>query len=342
MPVRGALGALILILSMPLAACGGATSSPEAMPAEKPLVIYSGRNEEFVGPILADLEGAAGTKVEVRYGNTAELAAQLLEEGDRTDADLFFGQDAGALGALAKAGLLSPLEEAVTSKVLPQYADAANLWVATSARARVIAYNPERAPEVVDITTLDQVLDTRYRGQVGIAPTNASFQAYVTALRVDRGESAAREFLIRLKAVAKTYEGNSQVLAAVNSGEISLGLVNHYYLHQLVEEEGAAKVKAKNHYLNNPEDPGSLVNVAGVGVVKRQTPNDAAAKAVAFMLEPSSQEYIVGANAEYPVVDGVRGPADAPAISDIKGYQVDLNQIDDLDGTLKLIQEVFS
>lgn len=341
MPVRGALVALTLLLSAPLAACGGGPSST-ASSVDEPLVIYSGRNEEFVGPILADLEEAVGTKVEIRYGNTAELAAQLLEEGERTDADLFFGQDAGALGALAKAGLLSPLDEDLTGKVLPQYADADNRWVATSARARVIAYHPERAPEAPDITTLDQVVAERYRGRVGIAPTNASFQAYVTALRVERGDAGAKEFLTRLKGVAKTYEGNSQVLAAVNSGEISLGLINHYYLHQLIEEEGAAKVKAKNHYLNNPDDPGSLVNVAGVGVVKNQTPSDAATKAVAFLLEPSSQEYMVGNNAEYPVIDGVDGPAGAPAITGIKGYQVDLNQIDDLEGTLTLIQEVFS
>lgn len=338
MPARRALLALTLLLIAPIAACSGSGGGSST---EDTLVVYSGRNEEFVGPILTDLEKAVDTKVEVRYGNTAELAAQLLEEGDRTEADLFFGQDAGALGALAKAGLLAELPEATTDRVLPAYADAERRWVATSARARVLAYNLDRAPEVARFTAMEQILDPRYQGKIGVAPTNASFQAYVTALRVGEGEAAARDFLTRLKASAKTYEGNSQVLAAVNAGEVSIGLVNHYYLYQLIKEEGADRVRASNRYLNNPDDPGSLVNVAGVGVLEGTDNREAAVRAVDFLLSTQAQEYMVGHNAEYPVVDGVDGPPDAPEIGQIRGYRVDLNAIDDLEGTLTLISQVF-
>ena len=342
MRIPRALAALTLLFSVTLAGCGSTPVTTSERDTSEALVVYSGRNEQFVGPILADLEKAVGTKVEVRYGNTAELAAQLLEEGDRTEADLFFGQDAGALGALAKADRLTPLGADITSQVLPQYADADGRWVATSARARVIAYNAELAPEATRITSVVQVLDPRYRGKVGVAPTNASFQSFVTAMRVDRGDAATKDFLTRLQANAKVYEGNSQILAAVDAGEISLGLINHYYLHQLIKEEGADRVKAKNHFLNNPDDPGSLINVAGVGVIQGEDTNPTATKAVAFLLQRSAQEYMVGNNAEYPVVGGVAGPPDAPAIGDLKGFAVDLNSIDDLDGTLRLIQEVFS
>jgi iron(III) transport system substrate-binding protein len=342
MRIPGALAALTLLSSVVLAGCGSTPITTSDRDTSDALVVYSGRNEQFVGPILGDLEKAVGTKVEVRYGNTAELAAQLLEEGDRTEADLFFGQDAGALGALAKADRLSPLGADITSQVLPQYADADGRWVATSARARVIAYNTELAPEATRITSVDQVLDPRYRGKVGVAPTNASFQSFVTAMRVDRGDAATKDFLARLQANAKIYEGNSQILDAVDAGEISLGLINHYYLHQLVKEEGTDRVKAKNHFLNNPDDPGSLINVAGVGIIQGEDTNPAAEKAVAFLLQKSAQEYVVRNNAEYPVVKGVAGPPDAPAIGDLKGFAVDLNSIDDLDGSLRLIQEVFS
>lgn len=342
MRIPRALVALTLLFSVTLAACGSTPGTTSERDTSEALVVYSGRNEQFVGPILADLEKAVGTKVEVRYGNTAELTAQLLEEGDRTEADLFFGQDAGALGALAKANRLTPLGADITSQVLPQYADAGGRWVATSARARVIAYHPELAPEATRITSVDQVLAPRYRGKVGVAPTNASFQSFVTAMRVDRGDAATKDFLARLQTNAKVYEGNSQILAAVDAGEISLGLVNHYYLRQLIKEEGAERVKARNHFLNNPDDPGSLVNVAGVGVIRGEDANPAATKAVAFLLQRSSQEYMVGNNAEYPVVEGVAGPPGAPALGDLKGFAVDLNSIDDLDGTLRLIQGVFS
>ncbi|MBA3528155.1 MAG: extracellular solute-binding protein [Propionibacteriaceae bacterium] len=334
--------AMVFVLS----ACGSqesptAEASTPAGSAD-PLVIYSGRNENLVAGILGELEKAVGTKVEVRYGNTAELAAQLLEEGPRTEADLFFSQDAGALGALGKADLLSPIDSSITDQVLPEYVDKNGLWAATTARARVIVYNPEVAPEVEKFTSTDQILDPKYKGKVGVAPSNASFQAFVTALRLQRGEEAAKDFLVKLKAHAKVYDGNAEILAATNAGEVSMGLVNHYYLHQLIKEQGAAKVKAKNKFLANPQDAGSLVNIAGVGVIKNSPQADAANRAVTFLLQPSSQEYMVKETSEYPVVADVAGPAGATPVSAFQGAAVDLNQLEDLEPTLALIDEVFN
>ena len=239
----------------------------EAAPAGETVTIYSGRNENLVGPLLDRIEEATGTTVEVRYGDSAELAAQLLEEGERTSADLFFSQDAGALGALANADLLAPLGDDITGSVLDGYADANGFWVATSARARVIAYNTELAPEAEQMTSIDDVLDPAYRGQVGIAPTNASFQSFVTALRIDRGEDAARDWLTRLQDNdVQIYERNGAILDAVDSGEISLGLINHYYWYEKADEVGAANLTAKVHFLGT-DDPGALINVAGVGIL---------------------------------------------------------------------------
>ena len=337
----------VLTLTCLLAACGSqagqsSNGSGSSTNGSEPLVIYSGRNETLVGGILAELETAVGSKVEVRYGSTAELAAQLLEEGPKTEADLYFSQDAGALGAVAKAGLLQPLDAAVTDQVLAEYVDDGGLWVATTARARVIVYHPESAPAVADFTSIDQVLDPKYKGKVGVAPTNASFQAFVTALRLQRGEEAARQFLVKLKANAKVYEGNGAIVEATNAGELSMGLVNHYYLHQLIAEQGPNAVKAKNKFLENPADPGALINVAGVGVIKDSPQADAAAKAVAFLLQPSSQEYMVKATSEYPVVTGVAGPTGATPVTQLEGAAVDLNQLEDLKPTLELIDEVFN
>ena len=344
---RTATAMSIAALTLLVSACGlrGSTSTVEGQASAasaEPLVIYSGRNESLVSGVLGELEKAVGSKVEVRYGNTAELAAQLLEEGAGTEADLFFSQDAGALGALGQAGLLARLDPALTNRVLRQYVDTNGLWAATTARARVIIYHPEAAPEVQDFSSVDQVLHPRYRGKVGVAPSNASFQAFVTALRLQRGEEAAREFLVKLKANAKVYDGNADIVAATDAGEISMGLVNHYYLHQLITEQGAETVKAKNRFLENPQDPGSLINIAGIGMMRDSPQANAAAKAVAFLLRPSSQAYMVKATSEYPVIAEVPGPAGAPSVTHLEGAAVDLNQLDDLEPTLALIDGVFN
>ena len=131
---------LLALVAAPLLATGLVACSDDS----DKLIIYSGRSEELVGPILEQLEEQVDVDVEVRYADSAELAAQLLEEGDSTEADVFFSQDAGALGALANEGRLATLDEALTGSVIDGYADEEGRWVATSARARVIAYNPDQ------------------------------------------------------------------------------------------------------------------------------------------------------------------------------------------------------
>lgn len=337
----GAVLSLVTLAS--LAACGSEEPADNAteQASDQPLVIYSGRNEELVGGILDQLEKAVGVPVEVRYASSSELAAQLLEEGEQTDADLFFSQDAGALGAVGGAGLLAPIDGGVTDAVDAKYKDAAGLWVATSARARVIAYSPELAPDIVSATGVDAILQPAYKGKIGYAPTNASFHAFVTALRVDRGEDGARQWLTDFKAQEpEAFEGNDQVLAAVDSGQVALGLINHYYWYQLVAENGAENVTAKIHFLDS-DDPGALINVAGVGVIAGSDQADAAGKAVEFLLSDTAQQYFADETAEYPVVAGITsGLHELPALDELSGQSLDLNDLDSLETTLTLLDEV--
>lgn len=324
--------ALTVVLAGGLSGCG-------AFGGEDVLTVYSGRNENLVGPILEQLEDAVGTEVEVRYAGSSDLAAQLLEEGESTDADLFFSQDAGALGALAKAGRLAELPQDVLSLVPEQYADDEGRWVATSARARVVAYDPRQAPEAAEMTSVDEVLDERYRGLIGVAPTNASFQSFVTALRLDRGEDGAREWLERLVDLdVQKYDNNIAVLDAVDSGEVALGLINHYYWYERVAEQGEDNVNAEIRFLDS-DDPGALINVAGVGVIAGSEQEEAAQRAVEFLLSEEAQQYFADSTAEYPVVEGITSTEhDLEPLG--QGSSVDLNDLDSLEETLDLLDEV--
>lgn len=317
---------------------GGASTAAAETGA---LVIYSGRNEELVDPLLDRLEEEVGVPVEVRYAGTAELAAQLLEEGEATDADLFFSQDAGALGALKGADRLAELPDAVLDRVPEHYRDADGRWVATSARARVLAYDPASAPEVADLTGIDQILDERYRGRIGFAPTNASFQSFVTALRIDRGEDGARQWLQDFAALEpQAYDNNNAVLDAVDAGQVGIGLINHYYWFERVAEQGAGSVNARIRFLAS-DDPGALVNVAGVGILEGTDMPDAATAAAAFLLSDEAQQYFADETAEYPVVEGVTSTVhDLAPLSALTGFVVDLNALESLEETLALLGEV--
>ena len=333
-----AVGATALI-ALTSAACG-ADDGEEPL-SDDALVIYSGRNENLVKGILEQLEDRTGIDVQVRYGTSSELAAQLLEEGEGTKADLFFSQDAGALGAVAKAGRLEALPEATLAKVQEGFADDNGRWVATSARARVIAYDPAQAPEVTEMTSVDAVLDPKYKGKIGFAPSNASFQSFVTALRVIKGEDGAKAWLQKFKAnEPKAFDNNILVLDAVDSGQVALGLVNHYYWYERVAEKGAAGVKAKIHFLDS-DDAGALVNVAGAGVLAGSPQKDAALKAVDFLLSEEGQRHFADETAEYPVVAGISTTKhDLVPLDQLTRASIDLNQLDSLDTTLALLDEV--
>lgn len=325
----------VALLVAPVAACGGDSGGGGAA-----LVIYSGRNEGLVGGVLDQLEKAVGGEVEVRYGSSAEMAAQLLEEGDRTQADVFFSQDAGALGAVAGEGGLSELPAEVLELVPAEYRADDGRWVATSARARVVAYDPRQVAEADLPASLDDVVDPKWKGRIGFAPTNASWQTFVTSVRVIKGEDYAREWLGRFAAnEPQRFENNVAILKAVNDGQLAAGLINHYYWYAEVAERGADAVPARLHYVSGG-DPLGLVNVAGAGIVAGTDQQDAATAAVRFLVSEQAQRYFADETAEYPVNPDVTSTRhDLPPLSDLHGPDLDLSRLSSLQDTLAMLQE---
>lgn len=339
------LATILAALALLGAACdgddngdGGATETTGGAT----LTVYSGRGEELVGPLLAQFEEETGIDLQIRYGDTAELAAQILEEGGNTPADVFFAQDAGALGAVQAEGVFATLPEDVLALVPEEFRSPTGAWTGTSGRARVAVYNTDALTEADMPASVLDFTDPEWKGKVGWAPTNGSFQSFVTALRLTRGEDAAREWLEGMKANdAQVYEGNSAVVQAVIDGEIEVGLVNHYYLLGFLADDPDAP--AANHFFPGG-DPGSLVNVAGTGVLEASDEQEAAVELVRFLLSRDAQAYFSGAQEddgfEYPLVEGLPGPQGAPALDEIEQPDVDLSDLADLEGTLALLEEV--
>lgn len=335
--------AFALVAALALGACGGGTTSPEPSPAASAepsgtLTIYSGRSEELVGPLVERFKEETGLDVQVQYAGTTDLAATILEEGDASPADVFFAQDAGALGAVAAEGRLASLPESTLAAVDGRFTSDDGQWVGISGRARVVVYDTRVLAEADLPSSIDAFTDPAWKGRIGWAPTNSSLQSFVTAYRVIKGDDAARAWLEGIVAnEPKVYDGNDAVLAAVAAGEVEVGFVNHYYLMRQLAEQGEG-YPVRNHFLAG-DDPGSLINVTGAGILGTAG-NPAAAQAfIDFLLSPESQAYFATETHEYPLVAGVEANAALPPLSEIASPDIDLSDLADLQGTLTLMTE---
>ena len=317
---------------------GEATASVEDT-SGSPLVLYSGRSESLVAPIIGQFSEVSGVEVEVRYGNTAEIAATLLEEGSNSPADVFWAQDPGGLGAVAGAGMLTPLPQDILDTVPAEFRSPEGLWVGISGRARVVVYNTEAlTPEDLPADIWD-FTDPKWKGKIGWAPTNGSFQVMVTGMRKAWGEERTREWLAGILANEPViYENNTAIVAAVGAGEVEVGFVNHYYLYRFLQEEGEG-FGARNYFLPG-KGPGSLVMVAGAGMLKTSDNQENAIKFLRFLLSTVAQQYFAMQTWEYPLIEGVVTPHGLTPLADLHGIEMDLADLADLQGTVALLSEV--
>jgi iron(III) transport system substrate-binding protein len=355
--VAASTGALLLALASPLstaAQSGTPEAEAEADPIADPeadpeanygegagdFTLYSGRNETLVGPLVEKYADETGVTVDARYGGTGELAATILEEGDNTRASLFFSQDAGALGLLADEGRFAALPADLLERVEERFRDPQGRWVGVTGRARVLAYNTEVFAEEDLPASVRDLTDPTWAGRVGWAPENASFQAFITAFRLIDGDDAVRAWLEAMIANGTVNFGDSNIatVQAIGNGEIDAGLVNHYYVYAVGREEGE-DFPVANHFFA-AGDPGSLINVAGIGLIEGAENADAALAFAAYLLSDEAQKYFSTETFEYPLIEGVAAPEGLVPLSEIGHPDIELGALADLRGSLELLSEV--
>lgn len=358
--VRSLPGILLLLVALVFtlaAACGDNDDTPpagtpepdpeaQADPEPDPeaeldlegaeLVVYSAREQDLVGSIIEQFEEATGIDVGVRYGENAGLFGTILEEGDNSPADIFFASDPGALGAISDRFV--PLPDDILSLVDEPFRSREGKWVGFSGRARVVVYNTDKLSEADLPKSIFEFTEPEWKGRIGWAPTNGSFQAMVTAMRLSVGEEQTREWLEGIKNNdPQEFPKNSPIVQAVADGEIDVGFVNHYYLYRFLAEEGES-FPARNYHLPGG-DPSAVVLAAGAGILDTAD-NVAAAEAfMEFMLAKQAQEYFVEEIFEYPLIEGVEPTVSLVPLSDLQLPDIDLSQLSDLEGTLDLLRE---
>jgi iron(III) transport system substrate-binding protein len=328
-PAAG-LAAALLALAVLAAGCGGGDGDA--------VTIYSGRTSNLVGPILERFAEETGISVDVRYGDSAELALLIEQEGERSPADVFLSQSPGATGYLAGTGRLARLDQGVLDLVDERFRNADGLWVGVSGRQRVLVYNTDLVDEADLPDRVEEVVEPPLAGQVAVAPSNGSFQDFITAMRVTQGEEAAAAFLRGLaEADAPTYANNNAIVEAVGRGEVPMGLANHYYLHRFLEED--PDLPAANHRFDG-DDIGALLIASSASVLEGSAQADGAQQLVEYLLSAEAQAYFAEETFEYPLATGVEPPSELPPLETLEVPAFDIDELGGgLERTLELIRD---
>lgn len=309
---------LVAVMGMIAAGCSGGNDGSS-------ITLYSGRSEALIQPVIDAFTSKTGITVAVKYAGSADLAATILEEGDSSPADVFLSQDPASLGTIALAGLFDTLPRTILGRVPERFSDDDGRWVGTSGRARVVIYDSRRVSPGELPATEDGFTDPRWKGQVGIAPTNGSFLAFVATKILMDGES---ETLAWLNGMASNrspkYPKNSPIVAAVNAGEIEAGLVNHYYLLRTLADNPGEP--GRNHFFTTAT-AGSLVMPAGAGILSSSGVKDAAHRFIEYLLSDDSQRYFAEETFEYPLVPGIDANASLPPIDSIPTPDINLSDL---------------
>lgn len=321
----------LVVLLQVVCFAGIAHAAPET------LTVYSGRSKSLVEPLVKKFEKETGVKVQVRYAGTTQLALALIQEGRRSPADVFWAQDTGALELLSDKKLFTQLSDELVARTLPEFRSSDQAWVATSARARTLAYAPTRVSKEQLPSSVFELTDPKWKGRIGWAPANASFQAFVTAMRSQIGEEKTREWLVGVRAnQPKAYPKNTPILDALAAGEIDLGLLNHYYLLKFKAQKSDFPVEQTTFAKKG--DLGNLMFVAGAAVLKSSKKQALAQQFLRYLLSESAQTFFTKEVYEYPVVEGT-GELDVTPAKEA-APKVPYSQLSDLDGTLKMLREL--
>jgi iron(III) transport system substrate-binding protein len=338
--------AAVFVAVLALAGCGtkagdtGGTTEKEGSKAEtKELVIYSGRKEKLIQPVLDAFTEETGIKVTMRAGGASELANAIMEEKNNPQADLFVANDAGTLEKLRLEGLLDTYDSEAMSKVPADLKSEDNSWTGVSARTRVIMYNTNLIKEEELPKSVFDLTDPKWKGQVAVAKgSNESVVGHITAIRKIKDEKTAEDFLKGLLAnQVKVLKGHTEVRNAVGKGEFKLGLVNHYYYHLQKQEGSPVGVIYPDQ---GADQMGTVVNVAGAAIIKGAKNAEAARKFMDFLLKPETQQLFAEVNFEIPVLPGVP-VKDAKALDGFKRADIKLDVLGkEIDNTMNLLEKV--
>jgi iron(III) transport system substrate-binding protein len=280
-----------------------AFAAPLALAADKvELTLYNGQHKEIGEAIAKAYEAKTGIHVNVRKGSSNQLASQVMEEGERSPADVIYTEESPPLNNLGEKGFLAKIDDTTLAMLPKDYVAKDGSWMGVTARVRVVAYNPKLINEKDLPDSVLEFAEPQWQGKVGFVPTSGAFQEQAVAIIKLHGRDAAEEWLTGLRAFGKTYTNNMVALKAVENGEVATVLVNNYYWFALQREKG--QLDSKLHYFTNG-DAGGLITISSAAALKSSKHPKEAQALLAYMASEEGQRVITQTTAEYPLHKGM-------------------------------------
>jgi iron(III) transport system substrate-binding protein len=327
------------MLTASVAACG-AGSGGDA-PANG-LILYSGQHEQTTQALVSAFEKQTGIQVTVRNGDEDTLAEQIMQEGSRSPADVFYTENSPALMKLAGQHLLAPVDKTTLAGVPSADNSPAGNWVGVSARVSALVYNTSALkPSQLPSSVMD-LASPQWAGKLGIAPGETDFQPIITSIADKHGPAAALAWLkaIKSNAGSHNYQDNETLTSEVNSGHVEIGLINHYYWYRLRAGLGASAMHSGLHFFA-AGDPGYVLDVSGAGILASSAHQASAQKFLAFLVSAAGQRIIAQSDSfEYPLRPGVAANPELPPLSSLHPDPADtIAELGDGSTALQLLQQ---
>jgi iron(III) transport system substrate-binding protein len=351
-PIKLSITAVATVAAaLPLVACGGSGNStsvtasslataPGGSLAGQSITLYSGQHEQTTAMLVAAFEKRTGVKVKVRPGDEAELANQIMQEGSNSPADVFYTENTPALEHLREQNLLAPIDATTLAAVPARYNAAQGDWVGVSGRVSVLVYNTQQVSPSSLPSSILALAEPKWKGKLGIAPSETDFQPLITSIAKFDGSAAAEKWLEGMKANSKIYPDNETVVAQVNNGESAIGLINHYYWYRLRDEVGQKGLHSALAYYA-AHDPGDLLNVSGAAVLKSSSHQAAAQAFVVFLVSTQGQEVLAHSHSyEYPLRPGVAPAKGLRPFTTLQPAPITLSELGDGSAPLELEQKL--
>lgn len=307
---RFTAGSLAVLLAGALTACGQENNKDKGEatnhPSEKQeITLYNGQHKTTTKALVDVFEKKTDIKVNIRNGSSNELANQVVEEGEKSPADIIYTEESPPLAMMAEKGLLAKIDEETLKQIPEKYIGKESDWMGVTARTRVVVYNPSKVKEEALPKNVFDFAKAEWKGKIGFVPTSGAFQAQITAMIQMKGKETAKKWLEGLKKYGEAYDHNTTALKAVDRGEVAAALINNYYWYSEQKEQGADNMKSKLYYFNS-HGPGDLITVSGAAMLKSSRNPDVAQKFLHFMVSTEGQKVIEEASEEYPLNPNVK------------------------------------